>query len=178
MRTALYASGALCLMIFFSGCATAPQKSYRLPPALQQQYLKQPLTIPLTLPVQGIKRQQLQDSWGAPRSGGRLHEGIDIIAPKGRKVLSATDGVVTDIRSSNLGGQIIWIYGPRGSWHYYAHLDGFKRGLEVGDQVEAGDVIGYVGNSGNARGGAPHLHYGIYLSAKGRGAVNPYPYLR
>ena len=178
MRTALYTSGTLCLMLFFSGCATAPQKTYRVSPTLQQKYLNQALVIPLTLPVQGVKRQQLKDSWGAPRSGGRFHEGIDIMAPRGTKVLSASDGVVSDIRSTNLGGKIIWIYGPRGTWHYYAHLDGFKRGLAVGDQVDAGDVIGYVGNTGNARGGATHLHYGIYLMGKGRGATNPYPYLR
>ena len=132
----------------------------------------------LPIPVDNIKRHQLKDTWGASRSSGRLHEGIDIMAPRGTKVLSATEGLIADLRNNNLGGKVIWILGPGGTWHYYAHLDGHKRGLSVGDYVKKGQVIGYVGNSGNARHTAPHLHYGLYLQGKGRGAVNPYPYLR
>jgi murein DD-endopeptidase MepM/ murein hydrolase activator NlpD len=132
----------------------------------------------LPIPVDNIKRHQLKDTWGASRSSGRLHEGIDIMAPRGTKVLSATEGMIADLRNNNLGGKVIWILGPGGTWHYYAHLDGHKRGLSVGDYVKKGQVIGYVGNSGNAQHTAPHLHYGLYLQGKGRGAVNPYPYLR
>ncbi len=132
----------------------------------------------LPIPVDNIKTRQLKDTWGASRSSGRLHEGIDIMAPRGTKVLSATEGLIADLRNNNLGGKVIWILGPGGTWHYYAHLDGHKRGLSVGDYVKKGQVIGYVGNSGNARHTAPHLHYGLYLQGKGRGAVNPYPYLR
>lgn len=132
----------------------------------------------LPIPVDNIKTRQLKDTWGASRSSGRLHEGIDIMAPRGTKVLSATEGLIADLRNNNLGGKVIWILGPGGTWHYYAHLDGHKRGLNVGDYVKKGQVIGYVGNSGNARHTAPHLHYGLYLQGKGRGAVNPYPYLR
>ena len=109
---------------------------------------------------------------------GRTHEGIDILAPRGTKVFSATEGLVADLRNNNLGGKVVWIMGPAGTWHYYAHLDDHKRGLSVGDYVKKGDLIGYVGNTGNARHTAPHLHYGLYLQGKGRGAVNPYPYLR
>jgi murein DD-endopeptidase MepM/ murein hydrolase activator NlpD len=137
-----------------------------------------PLKTRLPVPVQGVKRQHLQDTWGASRSRGRLHEGIDILAPRGSKVYSATEGLIADLRNNNLGGKVVWILGPGGSWHYYAHLDRHKRGLKVGDYVKKGDLIGYVGNSGNARHTAPHLHYGLYLNGKGRGAVNPYPYLR
>ncbi len=132
----------------------------------------------LPIPVDNIKTRQLKDTWGASRSSGRLHEGIDIMAPRGTKVMSATEGLIADLRNNNLGGKVIWILGPGGTWHYYAHLDGHKRGLSVGDYVKKGQVIGYVGNSGNARHTAPHLHYGLYLQGKGRGAVNPYPYLR
>ena len=99
------------------------------------------------------------------------------LAKPGTKVLSATTGIVVDMRNNNLGGKAIWIAGPAGSYHYYAHLDKHKRGLNVGDRVKKGQVIGYVGNTGNARGGSPHLHYGIYLSGKGRGAANPFLYL-
>ena len=130
------------------------------------------------VPVHDVKSHQLKDNWGASRSSGRLHEGIDIMAPRGTKVLSSTEGLVYDLRDNNLGGKVIWIIGPAGSWHYYAHLDAHKRGLKIGDYVKVGDLLGYVGNTGNARHTAPHLHYGLYLQGKGRGATNPYPYLR
>lgn len=168
------------LFILLSACSSAPKHSGAgaLNPALVQQLQKRRLPAKLPIPVERVKAKQLSDTWGASRSHGRLHEGIDIMAPRGTKVLSATDGLVADLRNNNLGGKVIWILGPGGSWHYYAHLDGHKRGLKVGDTVKKGQVIGYVGNSGNARHTAPHLHYGLYLNGKGRGVVNPYPYLR
>ena len=136
------------------------------------------LQIGLPVPVKGVDRDELKDTWGAARSQGRSHEGIDILAPRGTKVYSTTDGLVADLRNNNLGGKVIWILGPAGTWHYYAHLDDHKRGLNVGDYIKKGDLIGYVGNTGNARYTSPHLHYGLYLDGKGRGAVNPYSYLR
>lgn len=78
----------------------------------------------------------MKDTWGASRSSGRLHEGIDILAPRGTKVRSATPGLIADLRNNNLGGKVVWILGPGGAWHYYAHLDGHKRGLKVGDYVK------------------------------------------
>nr|WP_216076234.1 M23 family metallopeptidase [Acinetobacter indicus] len=166
-------------MILLAACTSAPKKpAALLPPTMVKKLQHMPLKTRLPVPVQGVKRQHLQDTWGASRSRGRLHEGIDILAPRGSKVYSATEGLIADLRNNNLGGKVVWILGPGGSWHYYAHLDRHKRGLKVGDYVKKGDLIGYVGNSGNARHTAPHLHYGLYLNGKGRGAVNPYPYLR
>ena len=166
------------LMLIFSACTTAPKKPASLPNAQVNKLKMMRLDSRLPVPVKGISRNQLRDTWGSARSHGRSHEGIDIMAERGTKVYSATEGLVADLRNNNLGGKVIWILGPSGSWHYYAHLDGHKRGLHVGDYVRKGDLIGYVGNTGNARHTAPHLHYGIYLNGKGRGAVNPYPYLR
>ena len=166
------------LMLIFSACTTAPKKPASLPNAQVNKLKMMRLDSRLPVPVKGISRNQLRDTWGSARSHGRSHEGIDIMAERGTKVYSATEGLVADLRNNNLGGKVIWILGPSGSWHYYAHLDGHKRGLNVGDYVHKGDLIGYVGNTGNARATAPHLHYGIYLNGKGRGAVNPYPYLR
>jgi murein DD-endopeptidase MepM/ murein hydrolase activator NlpD len=128
---------------------------------------------PLLVPVQGARRSALRDTWGAARSGGRSHEGIDIFAPCGRRVLSATEGIVFSMGENNLGGQVVWVLGPGGSWHYYAHLSRFAD-LSRGNHVQAGDVIGYVGNTGNAAGGSCHLHYGIYRKGE---AENPYPLL-
>ena len=166
------------LMPILSACTTAPKKPASLPNAQVNKLKMMRLDSRLPVPVKGISRTQLRDTWGSARSHGRSHEGIDIMAERGTKVYSATEGLVADLRNNNLGGKVIWILGPSGSWHYYAHLDGHKRGLNVGDYVHKGDLIGYVGNTGNARATAPHLHYGIYLNGKGRGAVNPYSYLR
>jgi len=133
----------------------------------------QPAPTRLPVPVQGVTPRQLTDTWGAARSQGRRHEGIDIFAARGTPVLSATEGVVTQIGTNNLGGKVVWVLGPGRQMHYYAHLDGYAD-ISRGQRVAAGDVLGYVGNTGNARGTPPHLHYGIY---KG-GAINPYPLLK
>lgn len=170
----------LATLIILAGCASTPKKQPPLPSAAQARILElrqQALPERLPIPVKGIKYQQLTDTWGASRSQGRRHEGIDIMAPQGTKVVSSTAGVVTDLRNNNLGGKVVWVAGPAGSYHYYAHLNKHKRGLKIGDRVKKGQVIGYVGNTGNARGGSPHLHYGVYLAGKGRGAVNPYYFL-
>lgn len=170
---------ALLCLLLIAGCASTPKRQ-PLPTSAQveiRRLSQLPLDNTLPIPVKGIQVNQLKDTWGAARSSGRRHEGIDIMAAKNTKVLSATDGVVVDNRDNGLGGKVVWIAGPAGSYHYYAHLNKHKSGLDVGDKVDKGDVIGYVGNTGNARGGSPHLHYGIYLSGKGKGAVNPYPYL-
>src|SRR5437764_6122668 len=115
----------------------------------------------VVIPVKGVTPHRLANSWGNPRSGGRRHEGIDIFAPGGTAVLSATRGIVTRGGTNTLGGQVVWVLGPGLEWHYYAHLDRYGE-FHPGDIVHAGDVLGYVGTTGNARGGPPHLHYGIY----------------
>ena len=165
-------------VLLISACTTAPKKPQPLDPNITQRLKNMPLPSKLPVPVEHVKTKHLKDTWGASRSSGRIHEGIDILAPKGTKVYSTTDGVIGSMKNNNLGGKVIWILGPAGTWHYYAHLDDHKRGLKEGDVVRKGQHIGYVGNTGNARHTAPHLHYGLYLGGKGRGAVNPYPYLR
>lgn len=175
-RTAL---NCLTVAVLISACSSSPkQGTVQLPNAQVEKLNALHLSRSLPIPVAKISKRDLTDTWGAARSNGRSHEGIDIMAPRGTKVFSTTDGIITDLRDNTLGGKVIWIRGPQGSWHYYAHLDGHKRGLKVGDYVQKGELIGYVGNTGNARQTAPHLHYGIYLQGKGRGVVNPYPYLR
>lgn len=166
------------LIVLLAACSTAPKKSTPMDANTASRLKAMPLPNRLPIPVEHVKTKQLNDTWGASRSRGRTHEGIDILAPKGTKVYSTTDGIVGSMKNNNLGGKVIWILGPAGTWHYYAHLDDHKRGLREGDYVRQGSLIGYVGNTGNARHTAPHLHYGLYLDGRGRGAVNPYPYLR
>ena len=125
------------------------------------------------MPVEGVRPSQLTNTWGARRSGGRSHEGIDIFAPRGTPVLSATAGVVVRKGWNRLGGKTVSSLGPAGWYHYYAHLDDWDAPA-TGDWVEAGTVLGYVGDTGNAKGTPTHLHYGIYASG---GARDPYPLL-
>lgn len=129
-----------------------------------------PTALPHPLPGRG-----LSDTWGAARSGGRRHEGIDLFAPRGTPIRATTEGLVLQVGSNTLGGRTVMVLGPGGQRHYYAHLEGYAAGLTRGDWLEVGDTVGYVGDSGNARGTPPHLHYGIYTSG---GAINPYPLLR
>lgn len=148
------------------GCMAATTNDYRslrdeAPPAW------------LPVPVAGVRSSQLRDTWGATRSEGRTHEGIDIPARRGTPVLSTTRGVVSAVQWRELGGNTVSVHGPGGYSHYYAHLDSYGRYV-AGDQVKVGDTLGFVGNTGNAQGTTPHLHYGIYTSD---GAINPYPLL-
>ena len=128
----------------------------------------------IKMPVEDVTTRQVADTWGAPRSGGRRHEGQDIFAPKGTRVLSATNGYVYKIGENNLGGQTVSVISSGGRVYYYAHLDAYAPGLEVGDRVTTKTVLGFVGTTGNAQGTPPHLHFGVYGLG---GAVNPLPML-
>lgn len=136
--------------------------------------VRQKPVLPYPVPVEGVRPRQLTDSWGAARSGNRHHQGIDIFASCGTPIHSATDGVVFTVGTNSLGGQIVRVLGPGGYWHYYAHLSRFAE-IREGQRVAAGTVLGYVGDTGNAKGTPCHLHYGIYSWANV--AQNPYPLL-
>ncbi|WP_019011404.1 M23 family metallopeptidase [Deinococcus aquatilis] len=122
--------------------------------------------------------QRFVDTWGGARSEGRKHEGVDIFAPRNTPIQATTRGIVVNVGENRLGGRTVMILGPGGQRHYYAHLERYSE-LKEGDWVEAGSVVGYVGDSGNAKGTPTHLHYGIYANYTGySGAINPYPLLR
>jgi len=112
------------------------------------------------------------DTWGAARSGGRRHEGVDMIAPTGLQIYAVTSGQVT-FKQNSLGGNAVSLVGDNGNRYYYAHLDRFEGGSR---RVSAGDLIGYNGDTGNARFSTPHLHFQVHPG--GGRAVNPYPTVR
>lgn len=128
----------------------------------------------LAMPVEGVRVAQVGDSWHAPRSGGRQHEGQDIFAGRGTAVRSATEGYVVRVGESPLGGKTVWVAGAGARSYYYAHLDSYAPGLAAGDYVTQESVLGYVGTTGNAAGGAPHLHFGVYSAG---GVIDPLPLL-
>lgn len=137
----------------------------------------------LVIPVAGIDRTELRDTWGASRGRGRQHHAIDILAPRGTPALAAVDGVVLKLFESDAGGRTVYLADRKRRYlYYYAHLDSYADGLTEGARVEGGTVVGYVGTSGNAPSDAPHLHFSVERLPPGgewwKGIPeNPYPVL-
>ena len=121
---------------------------------------------------QGVHR--FRDTWGAPRSGGRSHKGVDVFAPYDVNVYAITNGRVSRLTNSGLGGINLYLLGDDGTEYFYAHLAGYAPGIGVGSTVRAGDLVAYNGDTGNAR-GTPHVHFEAHPG--GGRAVNPYPWM-
>ena len=129
----------------------------------------------LQMPVVGVTPRNLYNSWHEPRDGGkRKHTGIDIFAPRGTAVVAVKDGVITYIGDQPKGGLCLWLSTDNGASFYYAHLDRWAPGMYEGMEVHSGDLLGYVGNTGNAKTTPPHLHFAINENDE---MVNPYPIL-
>ncbi len=125
----------------------------------------------LAFPVRGGREQDVWSRFGAPRDGGaRDHHGIDIFMPRGTVALAAAAGYVSRVETTPRGGNVVWVRDPRGFALYYAHLD--RQHVAEGMEVEPGDTIGFVGNTGNAIRSRPHLHFGVYQ--RGEGPVDPW----
>ncbi|MBH1594142.1 M23 family metallopeptidase [Stenotrophomonas maltophilia] len=138
----------------------------------------------LLLPVQGVLPSQLRDTFTDARSEGRVHDAIDIMADAGTPVLAVADGTVEKLFDSKRGGLTIYQFEPSGHWcYYYAHLQRYADGLAEKQVIKRGEVIGYVGSTGNASAEAPHLHFEVHVLGpekqwwKGE-SINPYPLLQ
>lgn len=170
---------------------TAPPSAQAPPPTTSPPILAPPAAPPpadlaqrdLLLPVQGVRREDLRDTFSEARSLGRVHEAIDILAPRNTPVLAVEDGRIVKLFSSVRGGLTIYQFDPTETYcYYYAHLESYAPGLKEGTVVARGQVIGYVGTSGNAGPDNPHLHFAIFrLNAEKHWwqgqAINPYPIL-
>jgi murein DD-endopeptidase MepM/ murein hydrolase activator NlpD len=132
----------------------------------------------LAFPVKGYE-SALRDNFDEPR-GSVAHEALDIMAPRGRPVVAVDDGTIAKLFDSKAGGLTIYQFDPSGTLaYYYAHLDRYAPKLQPGDKVKRGQLIGYVGSTGNARPDAPHLHFTVFALGPGKEwwkgvAINPY----
>lgn len=123
--------------------------------------------------VNPLAGQRFADTWHGPRGFGRKHEGVDIFAKRGTPIRSTTAGVVVKVGQNKLGGKVVSVMNGR-TVHYYAHLEDYGE-VKRHQWIEQGHIIGTVGDSGNAKGTPPHLHYGIYTPT---GAINPFPLIK
>ena len=140
-------------------------------------------SVGMVVPVAGVRTSELKDTYGAPRSGGRGHKGVDIFAARGTPVIAAAAGTIVKRDSNAVGGISVYQRDLDGrTIYYYAHLDRWRAGLKEGDLVRQGDTIGYVGSTGNVS-GSPHLHFAVFVVNdpnkwwRGRD-LNPYKLLR
>jgi murein DD-endopeptidase MepM/ murein hydrolase activator NlpD len=137
----------------------------------------------LLIPVEGVKLAQLSDNFNQPRGTERRHEALDIVAPKGSKVIAAADGKVVKLFNSKPGGLTVYQFDVTEKYaYYYAHLDRYADGVKEGTLLKRGDLVGYVGTTGNAGAAGPHLHFAVFELTpqkewwKGT-PINPYPLL-
>ena len=137
----------------------------------------------LLIPVDGVTANQLHDTFDDARAAGRRHDAIDIMAPKGTRVLAVADGKVVKLFTSVRGGLTVYEFDPTETFaYYYAHLDSYAPGVAEGVQLRRGDLVGYVGSSGDANPAAPHLHFAVMVLGPEKHwwegtAINPYPIL-
>jgi murein DD-endopeptidase MepM/ murein hydrolase activator NlpD len=169
----------------------APAPKVPLPPASEA---PKPESLPdaiallrsrrLTLPVKDLDRKDLRSSFDEARSGGRRHEALDILSPRNTPVLAVEDGTIARLFTSKAGGITVYQFDPTSRFaYYYAHLQKYADGLKDGDRVKRGQVLGYVGTTGNAPPETPHLHFAIFKLGDDRKwwqgtALDPYAVLR
>jgi murein DD-endopeptidase MepM/ murein hydrolase activator NlpD len=125
----------------------------------------------LVCPVQG--QHHFRDSWGDPRSGGRTHKGVDMMADRGTPLVAIESGTVGRLADGGLGGITVWLIGESGTEYYYAHMNGWAPGLAQGQRIDIGGYLGTVGSTGNAPDEWPHLHFEVHPG--GGDAINPFP---
>ena len=140
-----------------------PEVSAEAPPVLLADPIADLRQRRLELPVQGAGRDSLRDSFDELRSGSRKHEAIDVLAPMNTPVLAVEDGTIAKLFRSDAGGITVYQFDPTKTYvYYYAHLDHYAAGLAEGKRVSRGQVIGFVGVTGNAPKDTPHLHFAIF----------------
>ena len=179
-RFACLAAWALCVPVLAQTAGGAQTTSLELAARGGAQLLA---ARPLGMPLAGVSPMSLSDTFREGRAG-HVHEAIDIAAPRGTPVFAVDDGPVVKLFTSVPGGLTVYQFDPDGQLaYYYAHLDGYAPGLLEGQVMRRGDLIGFVGSTGNASADAPHLHFAVFRLDERKQwwkgvAINPYPALR
>lgn len=161
-----------------------PVDAAALPPAPDAPAAGASPTLSLIIPVEGITPAQLSDTFTDARGENRVHDAIDIMAPTGTPVRAVADGRIVKLFNSKAGGLTLYQFDVAETVSfYYAHLDRYAEGMVEGQAVKQGDLVGYVGFTGNANPAGPHLHFAVTLLGAEKKwwqgtAINPYPYLR
>ncbi len=184
-------AGSLALVSLVSGIAITPGPGAKAAvvavvpaagPAISADDIQALQRRRLAIPVKGVEASALRDNFDESR-GKRRHEALDILAPRGTPVVATGDGRVARLFTSAAGGITVYQFDPDERFvYYYAHLDRYADGLKEGARLKKGDLVGYVGTSGNAPKNTPHLHFTIFRLGpekrwwKGT-ALNPYPFL-
>lgn len=174
-------TGAMVLLVYLLRPETPPEAA--LPPG-DSLVAAAPPDARLVIPVEGVSPDRLRDTYSDARGVGRRHDAIDIDAPRGTPVLSVARSTVLKLFQSDRGGTTLYALAPdQRTIYYYAHLDRYAEGIREGQQLTAGELIGYVGDTGNAVPGDYHLHFEISITGDprrywGGSPVNPYPLLR
>lgn len=168
-----------------NGASTAAPNAATTPAVVTDADLASLRARGLRVPVQGVRAADVPDTFNERRGGGtRPHEALDILAPRGTPVLSADDGRIAKLFTSKAGGLTVYVLGPEGRlMTYYAHLDRYPPGLTEGTTVRRGDLLGYVGSTGDADAASPHLHFALAVVGDPRRwwagtPIDPKPYLR
>ena len=169
IRSRAFASIALAVALGVAGPACAPAPTAVR--SFEDTFPHQLDSFPVVGPV------AYTDDYGAARSGGRSHDGNDLMADRAQKLLAVEAGTLVSVGYSSLSGNKIWLVAEDGAAYFYAHLDSFAPGISEGKTVWAGQVLGTVGNTGNASGGAPHLHFEIHPGGRAASSINPYDLL-
>lgn len=181
LREALWPLGLLVAVLWVAGPALTVSWSGPFESAPPPSKESPPSSTELHVPVQGVAPSSLRDSFTDPRSGGRAHHAIDIPAARGTPVVAATDGIILKTPSGGLGGRSVYQLSADSTYaFYYAHLSRIASGISSGSTVSAGDVIGFVGATGNAT--TNHLHFAVWALDDlqppwSDRPVNPYPLL-
>jgi murein DD-endopeptidase MepM/ murein hydrolase activator NlpD len=181
--------GATGILIWVSETGAMPRKEAEVTTAsVVAPAVEPPSVLPagfpvLQMPVEGVRPSDLRRDFDDKRGGGRVHQALDILAPKGTPVLAVADGKIRKLFTSKAGGLTIYQYDEaEKTCFYYAHLDRYAAGIREGMSVKSGSLIGYVGTTGNAPPGAPHLHFAVTRLPptkewwKGE-AIDPFPLL-
>lgn len=161
-----------------------PEQTVAAAPALSADPFEDLRQRHLTLPVEGIKKEDLRDNFNEMRGGTRRHEAIDVLAPRNTPVLAVEDGKIAKLFYSEAGGITIYQFDPTGNYvYYYAHLERYADDLREGRTVKRGQVLGYVGTTGNAPRDTPHLHFAIFKMGEDKKwwqgtPIDPYSVLR